>query len=77
MGASSCLSILPSDVLMRRCEPGGRGGGWGCNGGAGVGGGQSQRERARVYGTFSGVRTNLGNSKLGTAVAGSQCLHGH
>lgn len=24
-GANSCLSILPSDVLMGRCEPGGRG----------------------------------------------------
>lgn len=48
-GANSCLSILPSDVLMGRCEPGGRG----------EGGGQSQRERARVFGAFSGVHTTL------------------
>lgn len=32
-GANSCLSILPSDVLMGRCEPGGRRGGRGEVGG--------------------------------------------
>lgn len=32
MGANSCLSILPSDVLMGRCEPSGRGGGDSRNG---------------------------------------------
>lgn len=47
-GANSCLSILPSDVLMGRCEPGGL-----------KGGGYLLREYARVFGAFSGVHTTL------------------
>lgn len=54
-GANSCLSILLSDVLMGRCEPGPRkegGGGW-----------RSQRERAWVFGAFSGVLATLARGK--------------
>lgn len=38
-GANSCLSILPSDVLMGRCEPGRQGKGEVEEGGRGVCGG--------------------------------------
>lgn len=70
MGANSCLSILPSDVLMGRCEPSGQAG-EGCKGGAVAVG-----ACLGVRNLFRGSHQSW-NSKLGTAVASSQCSHGH
>lgn len=75
MGANSCLSILPSDVLMGRCEPGRPAGG---RGGTVIAGACSgtyevwERSPPPPGGAGGGSQRSR-SRKLGTAVASSQC----